>query len=232
MSGLRLAFVRGTSPNKWADRWALTHSDRPLELIPLRTSHDAGRMLDRDGIAASHSGGRDSDGADNSDEPTLADVVLERVQPEASPEGTQGPAPWLHAVRLYVEDVVLVLPADHELADEPHLTAEDLSLLPLLGHPDHAALWPRPAPWHDPSFAPANAAAALDLVETGLGGALLPAPLARHLTRKTLTLLPVEGLAGTVIWAIWRRDEDSPEIQDLIGVFRGRGSRSSRAQRA
>ena len=205
---VRLGFARGVAPSKWARRWEESGA-QPLELIPLPAS---GRRID--GL----------------------DVVLERVAPGAQPEGTEGDEPERHAVRLYSESVALVIPADHELAGDVAADREALELVTLLAHPDHAPQWPEPEAWKDPSWAPKDAAAALELVATGLGAILLPLPLARHLAAKRAhAVLPLRldpPLPGTAIWASWAVERDAPDVQQLIGVLRGRTARSGRPSAA
>ncbi len=210
---IRLGFARGVAPSKWARRWAEAHrgGDAPaLELVPLPVSGRVSEDLD---------------------------IVLERVAPGSEPEGTaaegpHGPAPTRHAVRLYTESLALVVAADHELAGAESAGRDALALVTLLGHPDHSPAWPDPEPWQDPSWAPKNAAAALELVATGLGAILLPLPLARHLSAKrehaVLPLLLDPPLPGTTIWASWATGRDAADIQQLVGIMRGRTARSGR----
>lgn len=206
---LQLGFVRGVSPSKWAERWRRAVREQPLELVP----------LDSEEVASA----RES-----------VDVLLERTPNKEDPPATGGDAPSRHAVRLYEEAVALVVSADHEYADRAALDLEDLKLIDLLDHPDHQGIWPSAQPWQDPSWAPSNAESTLELVASGLGGALLPLPLARHLSRKrTHAVIPItkDGeslLPGSVIWASWRVARDANDIQRLIGVLRGRTPRSSR----
>lgn len=201
---LRLGFARGVAPSKWARRWAQAGGSR-LELVPLPVD---GRRI------------------------AGLDVVLERVAPGATPAGVGGESASRHAVRLYAESIALVVAADHELAEEPEADAAALQLVKLLGHPDHAPQWPDPEPWQDPAWAPRDAAAALELVATGLGAILLPLPLARHLAAKRAhAVLPLRTdppLPGTAIWASWEIARDAADVQQLIGVMRGRTARSGR----
>lgn len=202
---MRLGFARGIAPSKWERRWQEAVG-RPLELHPVEVAF-----------------GRTPGAA--------VDVMLERAAPGAHPEGIEGSAPSRHALRLYTEAIALVVPVDHELAQSEGLDPAELALVRLLDHPDHAPEWPAAEPWADPAWRPADAYAALDLVATGAGAILLPRPLARHLARKrehaviTLTGAP---LAGTTVWASWERDRDAPDVQQLIGILRGRTARSSR----
>lgn len=212
-----LGFARGVAPGKWARRWAESAAVTKapaLEVVPLEVS----------GVPRAG---------------THVDVMLERVAPGARPVGTaasdaEGTAPAeRRAVRLYAEAVALVVPVDHPLAEEPAVDVESLALVSLLAHPDHVAAWPEPEPWADPAWAPADAAAALELVATGLGAILLPLPLARHLAgKRTHAVIPVTGepnLPGTEIWASWGSDRDDADVQQLVGILRGRTARSGRS---
>lgn len=210
-AALRLGFARGIAPNKWAKRWVLARPEHPLELVPLP-------VLFGSGVTAGH-GGTDHDGS----EPPI-DVMLERARPGQRPEAD-------HAILLYTEAVALVVAADHELAESDAFDTADLGLVHLLDHSDHSPDWPDPAPWADPSYAPENARAALDLVTAGLGAMLLPLPLARHLTRKREhAVLALRGahLAGSTVWASWAAERDDADVQQLVGILRGRTARSSR----
>lgn len=205
---LRLGFVRGVAPSKWAKRWAEAVPTVELELVPLPLS---GRP-------------------DPAEAPL--DVLLERVLPGGQPE-LYGPGGPRHALRLYRESVALVVPVDHELAKHASADRDALALIPLLAHPDHAAEWPAPVAWEDPAWAPADAAAALELVAAGTGAILLPLPLARHLSSKRAhAVLPVHDdapLPGTEIWATWSVARDAGDIQQLVGIMRGRTARSQRS---
>ncbi len=209
---IRLGFARGVAPNTWARRWTAARPANPLELVPVDVAY--GRGPDADPEAP-------------------VDVMIERALPGQQPEQDDD-APR-HAMRLYTEQIALVLPREHELAGEPGIPASDLALITLLAHPEHPAEWGDPAPWADASSAPTSVPAVLDLVAAGLGGVLLPLPLARHLTRKRehaiLTLIGEPDLPGTTVWASWAVARDAEDVQQLAGVLRGRTARSARAER-
>lgn len=200
---LRLGFARGVAPSKWAARWQVVQPTIPLELVPLNLTFGA----------AKH--------------PESCDVVIERAAPGEQPETTER-----HALHLYTEAIGLIVPVNHELAEQDSVTVSDLALVQLIDHPDHAPEWPAAKPWQDPSWMPSNALAALELVASGSGAMLLPLPLARHISDKRKhSMVRITGdpaLAGSTIWATWARDRDAADVQQLIGVMRGRTARSSR----
>ena len=201
---LQLAFVRGIAPSRWADRWNSVRRRRRLELMPVDAHFDA--------------------------DPGGADVALVRAMPRDVPAGSREEPRTRHAVQMYEEAVALVVESDHDLADERAIDVADLDLVRLLDHPAHDASWPAPEPWADPAWKPASLTGALELAGTGLGGILMPLPLARHIGNKKLhRVIEVTGeITGTRVFATWRVERDDNEIQELIGVLRGRTSRSSR----
>ena len=205
---MRLGFVRGAAPNRWAKRWQQV-TGAPLELVPV----------------SSHFGHPDRAA-------TEVDVLIERTRPGQRPaETTPRDVPAArHALHLYTEALALVIDADHELASSTEVTLEELALITLVDHPDHDTSWPAAQPWSDPAWMPAHARAAMDLVATGAGAILLPLPLARHLSSKREhAVVPVRtDRPAADMWATWAVDHDTDDVQQLIGVMRGRTARSSR----
>lgn len=202
-----LGFTRGVAPSKWVRRWEAISPDRPLTIVPFSKPY-----------------GRPGSAGD-------FDMILERTAPGKSPLGTDGPAERTHhALRLYDEAVAVVLPKGHDLTGSESVTLSELEGVRLLDHPDHAPEWPEPEPWADPEWRPKDIAAALELVATGLGGILMPAPLARHITDKHqhVTIRVSDALVGGTVWASWLVERDAPDVQHLAGVMRGRTARSSR----
>lgn len=212
---IRLGFTRGVSPSKWARRWAQAMPARALELVPFERAY---------GLPV---------GGDASD----ADTWIVRCAPGAEPEqlDEQGVRTH-HAMLLYEESVGLVVPHDHELAEQSEVRLDELALIRILDHPNHAEGWPTAAAWDDPSWMPRSLPATLALVATGTGGIIAPFPLARHLMSKhdhaLLSIVSDEPLPGTTIWAVWRVDHDSSDLQQLAGIMRGRTANSSRTDRS
>lgn len=207
-TGIRLGFVRGAAPSRWAKRWKEITGER-LELVPVNAVF----------------GHRIASEANY-------DVLLERTRPGEMPADRGANNEERRSLRLYTEAVGLVVAADHELAEATSVTLEDIALVKLLDHPDHVADWPAPERWEDPAWMPKKAAVALDIVATGAGAILLPLPYARHaVSKKEHRVIPVAesaGLNGGHIWATWGADRDNAEVQALVGVLRGRTVRSSR----
>jgi hypothetical protein len=63
-----------------------------------------------------------------------------------------------------------------------------------------------------------------------LSAALLPGPVARDARQKNLVIVPVTGLEPSRIVCVWQPSRDADDVQDFIGVLRGRTGHSSRAQ--
>ena len=98
MHRLRIAFVPGVTPDKWARVWRERHPDIRLELLPVEEG-DQRAVLD-DGTA---------------------DLVLARL-----PVDRDRPTP-LHQVVLYDEQPVVVAAADHFVAAADEVSTDDLT---------------------------------------------------------------------------------------------------------
>ncbi|MEJ6488375.1 substrate-binding domain-containing protein [Leucobacter sp. USCH14] len=217
---ISLGFARGIAPSKWARRWKAATPGRKLELVPLEVAF--GSPLD------ARAGETAAAAAD-------CDVLIERTAPDERPVGTEGGDGVRRAIRLYAESMALVVPADHELAQQESVSLAEIAFVTLLDHPDHSPAWPAAQPWADPSWMPKGPRAALSLVATGAGAILLPVPLARHLiTKREHVVLPIrpepgeQPLDGPVVWAVWNAERDDATVQHLAGILRGRTANSSR----
>ncbi|MDK8897868.1 LysR family transcriptional regulator substrate-binding protein [Corynebacterium sp. MSK004] len=71
---------------------------------------------------------------------------------------------------------------------------------------------------------------ALQVVAANVGVAIAPRPLLKVLSKKQVVALGLEDptVARTVIALVWRRADDGDEIQDFVGVAKGRTRNSSR----
>lgn len=131
-----------------------------------------------------------------------ADVAFVRLPVDA--EG-------LHRIPLWEEVAVAVLPKDHPLADAEALTLADLVGVPV------APEQPDPA-------------MTVELVAAGTGYAILPHSLARLHHRRDVAAVPVTDAPATRIALVWRVERDDADIQEFVGVVRGRTARSSRGE--
>ncbi|MBM7829528.1 DNA-binding transcriptional LysR family regulator [Agromyces cerinus] len=129
-----------------------------------------------------------------------ADIAFVRLPVDA--EG-------MHAVALWEELAVVVLPKEHPLAE-----AESLTLADLEGE----------------TLAPvqANPAMTIELVAAGTGHAIVPHSVARLHRRKDVVAIPLTDAPPTQISLLWPRERDDADIQQFVAVVRGRSAKSSR----
>lgn len=154
MEQLRIAFVTGVTPDKWARVWRERNPQTRLELLPIDQA-DQRSVLD-DGTA---------------------DMVLARL-----PVDLDSPTA-LHCVRLYDELPVVVAGREHFVAavDEQDVVApDDLSDEQLvLPHPSG---WAPTAPQLD--FPPMSEKDAIEVASSGTGVVIVPMSVARLHQRK------------------------------------------------
>ncbi len=127
-----------------------------------------------------------------------------------------------------------MLPRDDKLTVLDEVAPADLvgrTLLHDAGTGDRwAALRTGPDVVRPPS-APLSTADAVALVAAGSGLVVLPQSVARLHHRKDVTHRPVSELPGTQIGLAWLRDRTTAEVEELVGIVRGRTARSSRTPR-
>ncbi|MEV7973677.1 LysR family substrate-binding domain-containing protein [Cellulomonas sp. NPDC089187] len=137
----------------------------------------------------------------------------------------------LHAIPLYTEVTVVVLPKDHLLTALDELSPDDLAEETLLTPADDVLAWTDPP--GEPSLlpTPATTADAVELVASGVGVLIVPMSLARLHHRKDLTYRPITDAPTSQTALAWSRSrEDDPLIEELIGIVRGRTANSSRGR--
>lgn len=113
----------------------------------------------------------------------------------------------LSAIPLYVEQPVVVAPKDHAIEALDSITLEDLTAETLLE-----------GDW----------AASVELVAANVGVAIMPQSVARALSRKDVVARPVTDAPDTRVALVWVTAEFTPEIEEFIGIVRGRTANSSR----
>lgn len=125
----------------------------------------------------------------------------------------------LNVIPLYQESAVVVVSKEHAAA-----AVDDLVLADLNGETIYDASGDM-----DETFA---------LVGAGVGVALVPQSIARLYARRDVTSRPVMDAAPTQIalaWLVETADDahaDAADIQEFIGIVRGRTARSSRGAQA
>lgn len=133
------------------------------------------------------------------------------------------------AIPLYTETTVVVVPKDHVIAAVDEVSAEDLAD-EVVFHPlDDVLDWERP-PGQPANERPATTADAVELVAANVGLLVVPQSLARlhhrrDLTYRTLVDGPQSGIALS-----WPEDATTDQIEDFIGVVRGRTVNSTRGR--
>lgn len=135
----------------------------------------------------------------------------------------------LHAIPLYTETTVVVVPKDHLVAAADEVSAEDLvddvALHPL----DDTLDWEQP-PGRPAFERPATTAGAIELVAAGVGLLVVPQSLARLHHRKDLTYRPVSDAPQSRVALSWLEGETTDLMEQFIGIVRGRTVNSTRGR--
>ena len=130
-----------------------------------------------------------------------------------------------HAVPLYTEKTVVVVPRDHFVAAGDEVTIADLADEPLLRPLDDVLHWPPSA-----SDRPPTTADAVPLVAAHAGLLVVPQSLARLHHRRDLTYRVVTDAPTSSVGLVWRQDGYSDLVEELIGIVRGRTANSTRGR--
>ncbi|MGW0499342.1 LysR family transcriptional regulator substrate-binding protein [Streptomyces sp. NPDC003007] len=133
------------------------------------------------------------------------------------------------AIPLYTEQTVVLVPKDHLVTavDEvaPDDLADDIVLHPLDDVLDWESLPGRPA-----LERPATTADAVELVAAGIGVLVVPLSLARLHHRKDLTRRPLRDAPESSVALAWPEDAKTDQVEDFIGIVRGRTVNSTRGR--
>jgi DNA-binding transcriptional LysR family regulator len=209
---LRLAFVPGATPGKWARIWAERLPKPPLELVSTPAPDAASAVL---------AGGVDA---------ALLRLPVDRDALHAIPLYEEV------SVVVFPKDHVLAAldeVAPRDLADEVVLRPLDdplewgdddgpLGVFDSGNGPTHALR--RPA-----AQRPATTGDAIELVAAGVGVVIVPQSLARLHHRKDLAYRPMASAPTSTVALAWPRSDENTELMDqLIGIVRGRTINSSR----
>ena len=135
----------------------------------------------------------------------------------------------LAVIPLYEETAVAVLPTDHLLGAADVLTSADLDGEPILLPLDDVVAWVD-APGAVIEHRPETTSAAVELVAAGLGALIVPESLARLYHRRDLTYRPIADAPRCAVALAFRKGQQSPLIEDFVGIVRGHTPGSSRGQ--
>ncbi|MFJ5674004.1 LysR family transcriptional regulator substrate-binding protein [Streptomyces sp. NPDC093097] len=137
----------------------------------------------------------------------------------------------LSAIPLYTEETVVVVPKDHLVAAFEEVSVDDLADEIVLHPLDDVLEWERP-PGRPAFERPATTEDAIELVAAGIGLLVVPQSLARLYHRRDLTYRPITGTPQSRVALSWREDRTTDQVEDFIGIVRGRTVNSSRGRRA
>lgn len=137
-----------------------------------------------------------------------------------------------HAILLYTEVTVVVVPRDHVLAAADEVTVADLADETLLRPLDDVLAWPEApvAPAAGSTDRPATTAAAVELVAAGGGLLVVPLSLARAHHRRDLIYVDVTDAPTSSVALVWPRDRHTDPVEEMIGIVRGRTVNSTRGR--
>jgi len=134
-----------------------------------------------------------------------------------------------HAIPLYTETTVVVVPRDHLLSAADEVIVADLADETMVIPSDDVLAWPEPpAPVF--SHRPSTTAAAVELVAANVGVLVVPQSLARLYHRRDLTYRMVTGAPTSSVALAWPRDGHNDLVEEMIGIVRGRTENSTRGQ--
>ena len=137
----------------------------------------------------------------------------------------------LHAIPLYTEATVAVVPKEHVLTAVDEAGLDDLADEIVLRPQDDTLPWPGDLPGHAPAFEVATTAEAIELVAAGVGLLVLPLSLARLHHRRDLAHRPVTDAPQSSVVLTWPDAENTELMEEFIGIVRGRTANSSRTPR-
>ncbi|TDD26919.1 LysR family transcriptional regulator [Kribbella turkmenica] len=133
----------------------------------------------------------------------------------------------LHAIPLYVETTVVVVPKDHVVTAVEEVSTEDLADELMLHPLDDVLDWKGP-PGRLIDDRPATTGAAVELVAAGTGLLVVPQSLARLHHRRDLTYRPLVDAPESGVALCWPEDGTTELTEQFIGIVRGRTVNSSR----
>ncbi|WP_338693854.1 LysR substrate-binding domain-containing protein [Streptomyces sp. Q6] len=137
---------------------------------------------------------------------------------------------FFSAIPLYTETGVVVVPKDHVVAAVEEVVLADLAD-EIVQHPlDDVLPWEGALPGQPALERPATTADAIELVAAGVGVLVVPQSLARLHHRRDLTYRTVTDAPGSDVALAWPQERTTDQVEDFIGIVRGRTVNSSRGR--
>lgn len=197
-----IGIMPGVTVSKWTRLWAERKPDIPLHV--LRT--DAENQ-----VSVLHEG--------------AADVSFVRLPVDQE---------RLRTIPLYTEVPVVVVSKDHPATLRESVSVVDLVEEHLLQDPDTVPEWRAAANAlrtgeRRPLPTMRSTADAIALVSAGVGIVIVPQSVARMNHRRDVTYRPVVDVAEYHVALAWLAERTTGEIEEFIGIVRGRSPRSSRS---
>ncbi|PPG50858.1 LysR family transcriptional regulator [Rathayibacter sp. AY2B3] len=202
---LAVALVPGVTPTKWTRVWGQRRSDLPLRITVVAEREQERALLE----------GR---------------AQLSFVRGDVSSSA-------LSSIHLYDEQPVAVVGREHALAAAEELDIAELAGEHLLQDPADVPEWAAVAEeLADGSRRPLPRMAGLDdaveQVAAGVGVLIVPQSVARVHSRKDVTAVPLTGVAPSSVRLAWVTDDKGDDVEDFIGVVRGRSANTTRGTAA
>ncbi|KAA9150404.1 LysR family transcriptional regulator [Amycolatopsis acidicola] len=135
----------------------------------------------------------------------------------------------LHAIPLYTETTVAVVPKDHLVAAADEVSTEDLADEVVLHPLDDTLGWTE-LPGRPAVERPATTGDAIQLVAAGVGVLVVPQSLARLHHRRDLTYRPLTDAPQSRVALSWPAAETTDLMEQFIGIVRGRTVNSTRGR--
>ena len=135
----------------------------------------------------------------------------------------------LHAIPLYTETTVVVVPKDHLVAAADEVSIVDLADDVVLHALDDTLEW-ESLPGRPAVSRPETTADAIELVAAGVGVLVVPQSLARLHHRRDLTYRTVADAPQSSVALSWLEEETTDLMEQFIGIVRGRTVNSTRGR--
>ncbi len=160
--------------------------------------------------------------ADAADAVRAGTVDVALLRPSSDTSG-------LALISLYDETTVVLVPTDHLLCAADEVSRADLAGEPTLLPLDDVVAW-ADAPGIPVDHRPESTKDATELVAAGMGALIVPQSLARLYHRKDLTYRPITDAPTCPVALAVPGGQQSPLVEEFIGIVRGRKPSSSRGQ--